>query len=190
MKKRVLILAILMLVCMVVLCACVNNEKKSEKTEGEKAISKKVPQEEIDKLVILANGATFRIDDKFDEVKEKLGTEIRPSQTYTPCGGSDDAQVTSHYYDGYYIDVSSDGIIFRAVISENENPGSKVTLAGIKLGDSPEDVKKAFNVKPDIADEYTINYELDKFIVSYGLNFEGNGNVNYISIDDISIAGV
>ena len=208
MKKSVLLLAVLMLVFAVALCAC-GEQKPVEQKSGEQApvvddesgeeytdeSGEETPAEnvfdpaDLDKLVVELNGATFMIDEKYEDVKKRLGSEVRPAQTYTPCGGSDDEQVTTHYYDGYELEETHDGIVYHAKISGIDNPDSKATVAGIKIGDTPDKVRSTFATKPDSDSEYTINYVFGKIFVSFGLDFEGTGNVNYISIDDFELAG-
>ena len=202
MRKKLIFLTMIMIIALIVLCGC---EKKEEvhnsdtdvlETESadtvefsdDELLNQEVSQEDYDKLVLSINGGTFKIGDKYDDVKDSLGKEIKPSQTYSPCGGGN--KITSHYYDGMVIDVTLDGIIYHAVISGYEYPNSEATLAGIKLGATTEEVKKTFDILPYTDDEYTVNYSFGKYAVSFGLDFEGDGNVNYISIDDFSISGV
>ena len=188
MKKSVLLLAVLMLVCALVLCAC---EKKEEQEPVEDIIPESVYDEpDLPKLTVSLNGGSVKMDDKFEDVKDNLGTETKAPQAYTPCGGSDDEKMTTHYYDGLEIDVTHDGMICRAVISGFENQDSKAEIAGIKLGDTPETVRANFATKPETDSEYTINYSFGTFILSFSLDTDGTGNVNYISLDDMALAGV
>lgn len=203
MKRFGLFLVILALVF--ALCACgekeevVENvepaveEQNEEIEEMEEAFDEiQIPEatpERLAKLVISYNGAEFRIGDKYEDIKEGLGELIRPAQAFTPCGGSDDEQMMSYVYDGLGVEATHDGLVSRAVISGYDYPESKATVAGVGLGATPAEVRSAFEFEPMTDSEYTINYQLGTYIVSFGLDDEGTGNVNYISIDDMELAG-
>ena len=207
MKKLFLLLAVMMLFVLV-LSAC--GEKEEETTtpenvavenneventefeeEGEEEYQPPVVVEaDLDKLVISLNGAQVKIGEKMDDVKAKMGTEVKPAQSYTPCGGSDDAQNITHYYDGLELEETPEGIFYHARVSGYDHPDSKAMICGIKLGDSPETVKEMFETKPETDSEYTINYTFGTIAVSFGLDFEGTGNVNYMSIDDFALGGI
>ena len=187
MKKSILLLVVLMLVCALVLCAC---EKKDEGYVEDIVLERYYEEADLPKLTVSVNGGSVKMDDKFEDVKDNLGTEIKAPQAYTPCGGSDDEKMTTHYYDGLEIDVTHDGLICRAVISGFDNQESKASIAGIKLGDTPETVRANFATQPETDSEYTINYSFGSLILSFSLDTDGTGNVNYISLDDMDIAGV
>ncbi len=209
MNNKLLFLAIIMLLSLFVLCACGENNVIEDVNEENPEVSEEygeeyeedygdetgelerepVPQEIFDKLVFSLNGGSFKIGDKYDDVKGSLGEEIRPAQTFTPCGGDSRNPVTSHTYDGISLEVSHDGIIQRAVISGMEFPNTTATFAGIKIGDTPEVVRNTFNYTADVDTEYVINYTFDSLAVSFGLDFEGSGNIDYISMDDIGMTG-
>ena len=207
MKKLFLLLA-LVIVLTLVLCACgvkseqtqnneseqntvVENNEEEQNVEAEDEEPEKiVDPSDFDKLVVRLNGAQARMNDLFVNIKDEFGTEAKPAQSYTPCGGSDDAQVTTHYYDGLEIEETADGIVYHAKISGFDYPDSTATVADIRLGDTPEKVRNTFGTTPDTDNEYTINYSFDTIYVSFGLDNEGTGNVNYISIDDFSLGGV
>ncbi|MBR3281557.1 MAG: hypothetical protein IKI57_06990 [Clostridia bacterium] len=206
MKKGLFLLVALLMISLVVLCACEDKKQEDNKSgeaisnveveSGEENIENNTEEvatfdpADLEKLVMELNGASFKMDDRFEDVKEKLGAEARPSQTYTPCGGNDAEQVTTHYYDGYELEETHDGIIYHGKISGSDYPESKATLAGIKLGDTPDTVRNTFKTTPDVDSEYVINYIFGNIYVSFSLDFEGNGTVNYISIDDSNYAGV
>ncbi len=202
MKEFSLLLMILMLV--VALCACGEEEKKEVKENSEILASEeetkmpteqeegeeepKVPASSADlaKLEITFNGQSFKIGEKMDDVKPKLGDELRPAQTYTPCGGSDDEQVTDYYYDGLVISATHDGFIYRVVVSGTDYPESSAKIAGIGLKATPDEIKASFEGTPTTDSEYVINYSFDDYVLSFGFDFDGDGLVNYISMDDMS----
>ena len=199
MKKLFLLLAVLVALSLI-LCACgekPEEEQNSENTVVEnneeeyyEEVEKTIDPADLDKLVVELNGATVRMGDKFADVKGSFGNEIRPANTYTPCGGKDDEKVTTHYYDGLEIEETHEGIVYHAKISAFDFPTSQATICGIKISDSPDTVRNTFGTTPDTDSEYVINYTFGTIAVSYGLDFEESGNVNYISIDDFSIGGV
>ena len=203
MKKNVMLLVVIVIFALV-LCAC--GEKKEEKQGMENTVvdngeelnneedyeeeNKVIDPADFDKLVISLNGASLKINEKFEDVKSRFGAESRPSQSYTPCGGSDDAQVTTHYYNGLEVEETAEGIIYLARVSGYEYRESQATIAGIKLGDTPETVRNTFGSTPDSDSEYTINYTFGTVALSYGLDTDGTGNVNHMSIDDFSLGGL
>ncbi len=199
MKKLILLLLALLLVF--ALCACgekvepeveEQNEEVnySEDEEYEEIPIAEATPERLAALVISFNGTEFRIGDKYDDVKARLGDLVRPAQSFTPCGGNDDEQMTGYDYDGIHIEATHDGIICRAVVSGYEYPNSKATIKGIGIGATPNEVKSAFDYSPVTDSEYTINYQVGSYIISYSIDSEGTGAINYISIDDMNLAGV
>ena len=200
MKKLSLLLMILALVF--ALCACGEQEEIVEEVEPEieeieeiEEIYEEVPipeatPERVAKLVISYNGAEFRIGDKYDDVKEGLGDLLKPGESFTPCGGNDDEKMMSYSYDGLNIEATHDGLVSRAVISGYDYPESKATICGVGIGATPEEVRSAFDFAPYTDSEYTINFQVGTYTLSYGLDAEGTGTVNYISLDDMNLAGV
>jgi hypothetical protein len=196
MNKKVLLFTLIMVMTLV-LCACgekkentessgeIIEEVSGEQNEGEYTL-RPATQEEIDMLEIVLNNGSFKIKEKYEDVKGRMENEIKPAQSYTPCGGSDDEQVTCHYFDGMNVEETHEGYIYNVVISGYDFPESKATIAGVKLGDTPENVKEKISATPDSDSEYTINYTFGDVFVSFGLDFEGDGNVNYMSIFDAS----
>ena len=202
MKKGLLLLAVLMVVFALILCACENKKEETpveEKVEEvveevsdvtEEVVENVVDPADLEKLVVEYNGATCKIGEKFEDVKGRLGEERKPAQSYTPCGGSDDAQNITHYYNGVDIEELADGTIYYAKISGFDYPTSQASIAGIKLGATPEEVKANFGTKPDVENEYVINYTFGKIALSFNLDVDESGNVNSISMDDFSLGGV
>ena len=204
MKKNSLLLVVMMLSFALILCACGEKEEKPvdentvvennevENFEEEEYNYEPIPfkEEDLDKLVVSYNGGEARLGQKMADVLPVMGQEVRPAQSYTPCGGSDDAQNVVHYYDGLELEETSEGLFYHAKISAFDYPDSKAMIAGIKLGDSPETVKAMFATEPETDSEYTINYTFGNIALSFGLDFEGTGLVNYISMDDFSLGGI
>lgn len=186
MKKGFLLLAVLMMVFALVLCAC-EDKKEEAPTED---INKVVDPTDVDKLIISLGDASCKIGEKFEDVKGRFGAERKPANSYTPCGGSDDAKNTTHYYDGLEIEEVASGIVYYAKISGFDYPTSQASIAGIKLGDTPETVRAHFGSTPDTDSEYVINYTFGTICLSFGLDNEETGNVNHISMDDMSLGGV
>ena len=199
--KKSIIIALLVLVMAIVLCACGEKKESNQNSgdiSGEVVVDNETnneeeapglrgaTQEEIDKVEIKLNNGSFKIREKFADVSGRMEPEVSPAQSYTPCGGSDDEQVTSHYYDGLKVEETHEGLIYNVVISAYDYPESKATIGGVKLGDTPETVRNLMGVEPDTDSEYTINYTFGDVFVSFGLDFEGTGNVNYISVFDAS----
>ena len=198
MKKGLLLLAVLMMVLFaLVLCACEKKEEVVEEPVEEVVEDEAFEEEEkvvdpadLEKLVIELNGKTLRLGEKFADVKDSFEQEIKPSQSYTPYDGSDDAQNVIHYYDGLEVEETADGIIYYGKISGFDHPTSSASIAGIKLGATPEEVKANFGTEPDIESEYVINYSFGTIALSFNLDVNETGNVNSISMDDFSLYGI
>ena len=207
MKKGSLLLVVLMIAFSLFLCACEDKKEEVLLDNGEETnveVEENIEEEaegefeeeeivvdpaDLEKLVIELNGSTLKIGEKFADVKDSFEKEVKPSQSYTPCGGSDDAQNITHYYDGLEVEETADGIIYYAKISGFDYPVSNASIAGIKLGDTPETVRANFGTKPYVDSEYTINYAFGDINISFGLDVDETGNVNYISMDDFSVSG-
>ena len=204
MKKGFLLLVVLLMSFVLILCACEDKkeEAKQEVTpvieenneefveENYEEENKVVDPADLEKLVVELNGKTIKIGEKFADVKDNFEAEVNPAQSYTPCGGSDDAKNTTHYYDGLEIEEVADGTVFHAKVSGFDNPDSKATIAGIKLGDTAETVRAHFGTTPDTDSESVINYTFGTLALSVSFDFEGTGLVDYISLDDYALGGM
>lgn len=204
MKKFLLLIAVLCLMSFAI-CAC---EKKEEKVDESEVVKYEVTDDESEteefteeyteeeeyvipiadesvyaKYRINYNGTEFGVLDKYDDVKAGLGNEIKPSQTYTPCGAMVEGEVTTHFYEGLTLETNSEGIIYTIKFSSSENPDSTAALVtGIKLGSSHDEVINAYGAS-DSDDEYNTSYSYDRLYTGFSYDFEGDGTVNYFSIE-------
>lgn len=140
--------------------------------------SKDTPAE-ADKFYFIINGYNLKIGDTFEDVKDKLGKEIKPAEDIGACdpqGRSDFA----YFYDGVEVTVHFDGKVTRMYVDE-ENKGA-ATLAGIALGDSVDKVKSTLG-EPTGEDESSIDYMNDK--INMTIRLEG-GIVTGIDMSDIN----
>lgn len=198
MKKNLLLfLAVVGLCCS--MCAC--GEKKEptsgsgeneivtpvdsgegEENQGEYVIPA-ATEELYQKLRVKYNGVEFGVKDQFDDIKDKLGSETRPPQTYTPCAALVAGDVTTHYYEGLTLETNDKGVIYSIKFSSFDNPNSTAELTtGVKLGSSHDDVINGYG-DSDSDDEYNTSYSYDKLYFAFSYDVDGDGTVNYFSLE-------
>ena len=204
MKKFSLFL--LVAVLLVILCAC--GEKKSPEVSGEAVTPSEVSNSEesnsevtetstdietpelpiadagtFAQYRVTYNGVEFGVGDAIADIREKLGTETTPPETFKPCAAMVEGEVTAYVYEGIRIETNDKGLIYSIGFSTFENPGTSAAFVnGIKIGSTPAEVKEAFGVT-DAESEYNITYNYSNLYVGIGLDAEGTGNVNYVSIE-------
>ena len=111
-----------------------------------------------EKTAIKYNGAVFKTGDKMADIKDKLGTEARPSEKSKPCV-PDAQEVENCYYPGLSVQVNYEGTIINISLDESTYPGGDgSTAGGVKLGDTIEKAKK-FLGTPDEEDEFGLTYK-------------------------------
>ncbi len=191
MKKLLLVFMIIAL-CFA-MCACGEENKPNEINEANVETNVPIEEEEFQlrpadesvyqKFRVKYNGVEFGVKDKFDDVKEGLGEEIRPPQTYTPCAAAVEGEVTTHYYEGLTLEETDKGIIYTIKFTSQENPNSTAELVtGIKLGSTREDLINAYG-DPDSNDEYNAVFNYENLYVGFSYDVDGDGNICYFSIE-------
>lgn len=149
-------------------------ETTAETTETQPAVPAPVyGPEEPQALYITLNGINVRLGMKFDDIKDSLGSEGKPSDDAGTCTGEGDEVPVTHYYAGTMIDVDKKtGLIVRIAIGSSEATGdpSTVTLGGkLKVGGSDASVEELFG-KPkdkDTDEDGTIySFDYDKTMLN------------------------
>ena len=112
MKKALAFLLTVLLVA-ALFVGCGNTEKPAETTEAP-AATEPVPEGNY----VTINGQNVTIGIPFAEVSDKLGEEIRPSETIDSCDPNSDWKQTMHFYTGVTVTEDKDGLIDSIQISE------------------------------------------------------------------------
>ncbi len=120
---------------------------------------------------LVYDGATVKVGDVFEDIKESLGKETQPSEEIEPCD-PDAALTTMYYYEGFTISVTDDdGLV--AFINVGEGSDKVSTDKGIKVGDTMDRVKEVYG-EPDNETEYVMQYTIDgKYDVSFSKADDG-----------------
>lgn len=183
MKK--LVMALLIFVLCVGLCACenesekvpeTNNESTSNQTEATE-LNNTTSVEENGFATIIYNDQVISIGDDYESLKNNLGEEAKPSETVVACGPGQTSNVVIHYYDNFEIHVDSENKICQFQI-KNEN----VTLkSGIKVGQNYEEAKEAAMIEPDFEFEGYISYSFEHCMAS--IQYDDTNVITTISVE-------
>lgn len=139
------------------------------------------------KALLDVNGFKFGPGEKFTDIKDKLGDEVKPSSSAMPCDPNAVGELVTHYYDGFQVVENYENVISAIYIPGEGAANDSVQLAsGVKIGTSKDDVVKAFDIKVDESEmEYGYNVQDGDF--NAGFVWDDNGNVMSISIEDMSV---
>ena len=192
--KKILLLAMALMVSIFALCACENKKQENnesgntEVVENNQTIDEDNPEvggmerdpEKIGKFTAIYNDVDFGPGVYYEKIKDELGEEIKPADTSKACGPYENGEVTHHYYDGITISVNHLGMITNLNIDSD-----KVALScGAKVGMSAEEVKALIGEATE--DEYSIVAVPAEY---YYVTFvkDDDGKITNISTEDMSI---
>lgn len=119
------------------------------------------------------NGTDLQVGTVWNDVKDSLGSEAKPSETIEPCGGGDYIQIV-HFYDGLTVTTLRDETIVSLEIPMDGESTAAVN-GTVTKGSSADDVKAALGDTPNMEDEYMISYTFGNVQVNINLD---NGKVN------------
>ena len=190
-KRRALVLGMAGIMAFS-LAACAKNESETQASQSEataqvteatqatedtKASEEQQANAQTGAFAFNINGYDLKIGDVYDDVKDKLGQEIKPAEDIGACdpqGRSD----FNHFYDGVDVTVHFDGKVTR-MYADVDNKGA-ATISGIAIGDNADKIKTALG-NPEMEDETSIVYMNDQYILSFTLE---NGSITMIDFSD------
>jgi len=122
------------------------------------------------------NGYKLRIGEVYEDIKDKLGKEIKPAEDIGACdpqGRSD----YEHYYDGVDVTVHFDGRVTRLYV-DGENSGSASLAGKLHVGDKADQITAMFGPADEPEAPY---YRIDGSCINF--NVEG-GEILSIDLSD------
>ena len=139
------------------------------------------------KALLDVNGFKFGPGEKFTDVKDKLGDEVKPSSSAKPCDPNAKGELVTHYYDGFQVVENYENVISSIYLPGEGAANDSIKLASdVKVGTPKDAVISAFDIKADDAElEYGYNVQDGDF--SIGFVWDDNGNVMSISIEDMAV---
>ncbi len=174
--KKIAAIAMLGIMSASVLCSC--GQEKEEATTVEETTTVEEVTTEADaeaeeasddsadsegttltESFVTFNGTDVHIGDAYDDIKDKLGDETKPSEKIEPCDGGDYIQIM-HYFDGFTLTTLRDEKVIGLELPR-DGAGDVAINGKVKKGDTAETVKEALGT-PASEDEYSINYNADK----------------------------
>ena len=111
----------------------------------------------VDEFFITFQGVDISTGMTFADIKDKLGNEVKPSETIEPCDGGDFIQIM-HFYDGLTVTTLRDEIVHSLELQE-AGANDALIQGKLKIGDQVEEVKRILG-KPENEDEYAVSYTI------------------------------
>lgn len=186
MKKRYLLLALIITLSTLTF-GC---DKKEEKNETNTTTTTQKQEQQVKDEPSLygftINGKTIKLGDKFEDVKDKLGSETKPAENVKPCGIELHGETKRYYYNDVIIETNYQGIIYYMAISKFETPNTKAEVKGMKLKTTVAEAKTITSSETIENDsEYGFSYKKDQKTVSITLT--DDNDIGFISMEDKSI---
>lgn len=129
------------------------------------------------------NGVEFGLYDDAESVVRKLGEQVRPSEKFTPCVGNS-GEMDQYFYKGFSISADANGKIRQIMLNEWDTPDDGcVTVTGIKLGSSADDIKAVLG-EPAEDNGGQLDYKDGGRVYSFSLSEEGTAM--YIYVGDLN----
>ncbi|SEF86048.1 hypothetical protein SAMN04487934_10491 [Eubacterium ruminantium] len=156
-------------------CGSKDDDKKESTTAAttEKKAEATTDDNKAEGAFISFNGVDLQGGQVFDDVKDKLGAETKPSDRIEPCGGGDYIQII-HYYDGLELTTLRDEKIVGLSIPMDSKSTAAIN-GKITNGASAADIKAVLGDKPDMEDADMISYSFGKTQVNF---YFSNGAMN------------
>ena len=152
MKKTVAILLAALLIAALLL-GCSDAKQPAESPASTPAQNGAPEPAGQDSIFVTVNGTELRIGVPYAELKDKLGSEIKPAEEVLACDPSSDWKQTMHFYQGVTVSEDKDGLVNSIQIEG----GDAAILGKIGVGSTREEAKAVLG-QPDEEDGWSLFY--------------------------------
>lgn len=109
------------------------------------------------KFYVTINGFKLTAAPNYNDIKDKLGKEVKPSEKYEPCDPADE-ETMLYFYDGVTIETSLDGKILVVKLSCDDASACNASISdSVKVGDKLDDAIAKFG-EPAAKNEYSCSF--------------------------------
>lgn len=144
--KKILSILLALTLFAALLAGCSGQQKPSQPQEEPAAA-------EPEGIYVAMNGVNISLGIPFADLQDKLGEEVKPSETINSCDENSDWKQTMHFYDGVTVTEDKDGLIDGVEVS-----GDAAALMGkIRISSTKDEVIEVMG-EPDTDAEWGMYY--------------------------------